>query len=99
MIRFNWRRKSDGEPLTRISVSHTLTRDGLAQLLIVAKAPWTAAELTEMSKTAVERAIRMQLERDPSAADCWGDEYAEQYDHEVTQDQAWEWAKRQVAKL
>lgn len=99
MIRFSWKRRSDGEPMARVRVEWLLTRDDMARLLLAKRSPFTHGELTEMTKAKVEQAIRDQLWDNASQSNFWSDNYPESYQHEVTQDEAWEWAMRQVRKL
>lgn len=99
MIGFGkWR--AGAVPVARVQVTHHLTRDDAARHLIQAVLPDTAAEAREMSRTEISRVIREQLALCGSrGADFWSDEYAAEYDRELTMDEAEEWARRQVAKL
>jgi len=99
MIRFGWKRRSDGEPMARVRVEWLLTRDDMAGLLLAKRSPFTHDELTEMAKAEIEQAIRDQLWDNAGEGNFWSDNYAEGYQHGVTQDEAWEWAMRQVKKL
>lgn len=102
MIKFNWSRKSDGTELTKISVTFTLSRDQLANLLVAALLPSMADELVDMSKAAIEREIRSQLAHNPSKMDYWPDNYpdSESLSGEwVSYAQVEEWARHQIDKL
>lgn len=102
MIKFNWVRKSDGEPLTKIRITHTLTRTDLANLYAAATIPTTYDEmelLSKGSKHAIEEAIRDKLFSHRDDLNWWRDNYADEYDNEPTADEVFEWARKQIAKL
>ncbi len=95
MIKFNWKRQSDGKPLAKVSVQHVLTRGKAAGLLITYLSPAEKEDLRDYSKAFIELCIRSQLKANPSV-DGWSDGYI---DCELDIDQVWAWAQRQVAKL
>jgi len=99
MIRFSWKRRSDGEPMAKVRAEWLLTRDDMAGLLIARILPTAHEELAEMTRGDIEEAIRTQLWDCADRRNWWRDEYAEDYLREVTQGEAWEWAMRQVRKL
>lgn len=99
MIRFNWKRKSDGEPLAKVRVEHLLTRQDMAHLLAAKVRPFDQESMREMSRQEIDTAIRDQLWQNPDGRHWWTDDYSEEYPHEVTADEVLEWAERQVAKL
>lgn len=88
-----------GEPVARVGVMFTLTREDAAGLLLARLMPGTAAEAGELTAAAVERAVREQLAVSRDAGYWWADEYAEGYDRELTWEEAWAWALRQAGKL
>jgi hypothetical protein len=99
MIKWNWRRKSDGEPLTRIAAIHTLDREQLANLLAAAVVPDTYDALREYSKAEMEREIRSKLATHADDMNWWRDNYSDDCDNEPSSDEVYEWARKQVAKL
>ena len=93
VIKWNWRRKSDGEPLTCVLVKHYLTRDEMVTLLC---AHVTAETGTKLSRQATLDAIRTEL----ASATClepiefWSENWSEE---EAGQRQAW--AESLITKL
>ncbi len=95
MILFNWKRKSDGEPLAKIRTEHLLTRDQMAcALLAYGHINPEDEDLPELTRDEVEKRIRHQLTWNREALDWWADNY--QFEHREMLE---EWAKRQAAKL
>lgn len=102
MIRFTgkWKRRSDGEPMAAVSITHYLTREDLADQLIAAREPHSREDLAELSRAEISKRIRSQLRFNADAANWWGDDYFSYGEvAEVRADEALEWARRQVAKL
>ena len=103
MIRFTgkWVRKINQEPVAAVRITHYLTREELAHLLVTAVKPHFQQELRELSKAEMEEHIRDQLKLNPDAASWWSDDYREdEYgEQEVSIDEALKWARRQVAKF
>lgn len=99
MLKFNWRRRSDGAPMTKIQVTHTLTVPELEGLLIAAHAPTSYGDLHELAKTQVEALIRRQLQVSPDKRHWWTDDYREPHEGDPTIEDVSTWAKKQVAKV
>lgn len=97
VLRWNWKRKGDDEPITRIMIPHYLTRGDLTELLIIRHGPTIEDDLMELSKTRILRLIRLQLRLDPTARHHWRDLYEPEDD--LTESEVWGWAVVQVAKL
>lgn len=98
-IRFNWRLPSTGEELAKISVTFTLSREDLANVLAAAKVPHDYDKLKDLSKAEIESAVRDLLSRNPDQRNWWTDDYREDYDGEPTADDVFEWAKSQINRL
>lgn len=99
MIKFNWVLPSTGEELTKISITHTLSREDLANLLAAAKSPNCFEDMTDLSKAEIERAIRELLATHPENRHWWRDDYREADGLDVTADDVFEWAKSQIDRL
>jgi hypothetical protein len=99
VIRFNWKRQSDGTPVAKISVQHVVSRNKAASLFIAYTRPREESDLRNYSKAHIEHCIRSQLRDNPDRADFWGDEYDEKYGSDLSVDRVLEWAQRQVARL
>jgi hypothetical protein len=97
MITFNWRRKTDGEPMAKVRTTWTLTREDLANVLCSRLAEAPEPGVSELSRAEVEHLIRDQLAMNADARHWWRDR--EEYPGEVTNDEVFEWALKQVAKL
>jgi hypothetical protein len=97
MIEFNWHRKNDGAPLTKLRATWTLSREDLAAVLCARLAGAPEAGEGELSRAEVERLIRDQLEANADARYWWRDR--EEYPGEPTNDDVFEWALRQVGRL
>jgi hypothetical protein len=95
VITFNWRRKSDGEPMAKVGVTWTLTREGLADVLCAVQPPETAD--TELTKSETERLIREQLKENADARHWWRDR--DDPECGVSNDEIFDWALRQVNQL
>lgn len=94
-MRFYGWRLADGTPVAHVAITHSVTPDRAARLLIKHLQP-DADTAPELSRAAVVRAIRAQLAANPDGADWWQDDYP---DAEDGLDDVWAWAVAQVAKL
>ena len=94
-VQWKWRRKSDGEPLTRLVTEHYLTREAIVELLCAG----SVETGTRLSQAATLAAVRGTL------ADAWLEEdtllmWADTRGGSDAEVKArYEWARELVARL